>query len=80
MGRQRRSAPPPAHGGMSSLSTADPNGGGDYFASVEVVADMVQVVVFGPVSTTTTTLTRGEARDLAYRMVEASQWITEEDR
>jgi hypothetical protein len=48
-------------------------------ASVEVVEGIVQLIVIGPVVTTTATFTRTECRDVAYRMVEASQQIFEEE-
>jgi hypothetical protein len=80
----------PAHGGTSSMSTADPNGDSYYTAvpledegaatAVEVVEGMVQLVIFGPVVTATATFTRAECRDVAYRLVEASQSIWEEGR
>jgi hypothetical protein len=64
-------------------------GGGDFFvavplktedhaATVEVVIKMVRLAFLGPVTTHTTTLTRGEARSVALAVMDASQQIEEE--
>lgn len=50
----------------------------DHAASVEVAAEMVLVRVLGPVVTVGLTFTRAGAREVAYRVIEASQRITEE--
>jgi hypothetical protein len=51
----------------------------DHAATVEVAAGMVPLAFLGPVVTTTATLTRAEARDVAYHVIEASQQITKEE-
>jgi hypothetical protein len=52
----------------------------DHAITVEVVHEMVQVAILGPVSIVRMTFTRAEACDPAYRMIEATQRIAEEGR
>jgi hypothetical protein len=51
----------------------------DQAATVEVAAGMVWLVFLGPIVTTTGTLTRRGARDVANHVIEASQQITKEE-
>jgi hypothetical protein len=49
-------------------------------ATVEAAVGMVQLAFLGPVTNTTTTLTRHEARTVALAMIAASEIEEEEER
>jgi hypothetical protein len=51
----------------------------DCAAFVDVVERMIKLSFRGPAVTSVATLTRREARHVAYRVLEASQQIWEED-
>jgi hypothetical protein len=50
----------------------------DHAATVEVAIKMVRLAFLGPVTTHTTSLTRGEARSVALAVMDASQQIEDE--
>jgi hypothetical protein len=49
----------------------------DHAATIETAAGMILLRIVGPAVTVGVTLTRAEARDMAYRTIEASQWLWE---
>jgi hypothetical protein len=75
---------------ISTASSNVPEDDGSYYAaipledegfaaSVETVEGMVRLVLVGPVVTATAVFSRAETRDVAYRMIEASQRLWEEE-